>query len=263
MIEITALPAFRDNYIWFLARGPEAVVIDPGEAEPVRRHLAHGHSHLKAILLTHHHGDHTGGVEELLASLPGPRPAVYGPDGVHPAPGLRRVGEGDSIRLWPEFELTVLAVPGHTLDHLAYCGPDLLFPGDTLFSAGCGRLFEGTAGQLFDSVERLGRLPGTTRVYPAHEYTLANLAFASGLEPGNALIAQYASLATSARMNQQPTLPTSIQREHDVNPFLRTREAGIHRAAERHAGRVLDGPLAVFTVLRKWKDSFTMNQPTA
>jgi hydroxyacylglutathione hydrolase len=260
MIEVTALPALRDNYIWFMANGREAVVVDPGEPEPVRRHLEHGHYHLKAILLTHHHGDHTGGVEELLASSAGRTPTVYGPHGLLPHLPLRRVGEDDAIRLWPELELAVLAVPGHTLDHLAYWGGGLLFPGDTLFSAGCGRLFEGKAGQLFDSVERLGRLPGATRVYPGHEYTLANLAFAAGLEPDNALIAQYASLATSARMNQQPTLPTSIQREHDVNPFLRTREAAVHAAAERHAGGVLDGPSAVFTILRKWKDNFTMNQ---
>ncbi|EQD52175.1 Hydroxyacylglutathione hydrolase, partial [mine drainage metagenome] len=235
MITVTDIPALADNYIWALvSETGGAVIVDPGEADPVIRYFDQKHCHLEAILLTHHHPDHTDGVEPLLGYLNVQVP-VYGPFDTLGRVPIQPVHEADRILLPSGAVFTVLAVPGHTADHVAYQGEGLLFPGDTLFSAGCGRLFEGRMEDLFASVQRLGRLDPSTRAYPAHEYTLANLAFAATLEPDNRLIAQYRGQARKQRMQKRATLPTTIGLEHAVNPFLRTATGSIRTAAEHHA----------------------------
>ncbi|MHB1543127.1 MAG: hydroxyacylglutathione hydrolase [Gammaproteobacteria bacterium] len=256
MITVTAIPALQDNYIWALVSETGGVVIvDPGAADPVIRYFDQKHCHLEAILLTHHHPDHIDGVEPLLGYLNTQVP-VYGPFDVLGRVAVERVHEADRITLPSDMALTVLSVPGHTTDHVAYQGDGLLFPGDTLFSAGCGRLFEGRMEDLFNSVQRLGSLNPTTRTYPAHEYTLANLAFAATLEPDNRLIAQYRGQARKQRMQNRATLPTTVGLEHAVNPFLRTATSSIRTAAEHHAGKTLRQPFEIFRELRLWKDHF-------
>lgn len=256
MITVTAIPALQDNYIWAIAQETGGiVVVDPGAAEPVIRYLVATHCHLEAILLTHHHPDHTGGVEPLLGYLNAPV-SVYGPFDRVGRISVVRVHEGDQIALPMGLTLSVLAIPGHTADHVAYEGDRILFPGDTLFSAGCGRLFEGRMEELYDSVQRLGRLDPETRAYPAHEYTLANLAFAATLEPDNRLIAQYRGQARKQRMQNRATLPTTIGLERNINPFLRTEIESVRTSAERHAGRVLRQSIETFREIRLWKDHF-------
>lgn len=256
MIKVTAIPALTDNYIWALvSEAGGVVIVDPGAADPVLQFLDHEHGHLEAILLTHHHHDHTDGVAPLLGYLKTQVP-VYAPFATLGPLILRQVAEGDCISLPGGVTYSVLAVPGHTRDHVAYLGGGNLFPGDTVFSAGCGRLFEGQMEDLFASVQRLGRLDPRTCTYPAHEYTLANLSFAGMLEPDNRLIAQYSGQAHIQRMQNRATLPTTIGLERHVNPFLRTDSAQICAAAEHHAGHALAGPFEVFREIRQWKDRF-------
>jgi hydroxyacylglutathione hydrolase len=209
---------------------------------------------LEAILVTHHHPDHVGGIEALLTHRQVP---VYGPaDEDIPARSVA-VRDGDCVEL-PTLGLrfAVTAVPGHTAGHVAYQGHGVLFPGDTLFSAGCGRLFEGTPAQMLASLDQLARLPADTRVYPAHEYTASNVAFALAVEPGNEALRQYAADVTALRAADNATLPTTIGRELAVNPFLRTRTAPVRAAAERHAGRPLKRDDETFAAVREWKNGF-------
>lgn len=252
--DIIPLPAFRDNYIWLLRRGTCAAVVDPGDAAVVEAALqAHG-LQLVAILLTHHHDDHIGGVAELAVRH---HPVVFGPAGENIAGLTRRVGEGDAVALHAlDLSFTVFAIPGHTTTHIAYHAPGILFAGDTLFSAGCGRLFGGTAAQLHASLQRLAQLPGDTAVYAAHEYTLANLAFAREADPTNpardAWLAECETLRTAGR----PTLPTSIARERSINPFLRTDSPGVIDAVTAHSGQRPANSAECFAALRRWKDVF-------
>lgn len=256
-----ALPAFADNYIWSLAcpRGKRALVVDPGDPEPVRQWLAREQLALAAVLVTHHHADHTGGI----AALRGPGVTVYGPRGEDIDGVDIRLGDGDRIR--PEgfeLEFRVLDVPGHTRGHIAYLGeaagrPPLLFCGDTLFSAGCGRLFEGSPAQMHASLQRLAALPADTRVCCTHEYTLANLRFAAAVEPDNPDIAHFRAWATHRREQGLPTVPGTLARELRVNPFLRTSAGTVVEAAQRvDALTAAAGEAGVFTVLRRWKDGF-------
>ena len=254
--------AFEDNYIWLATRGDagtdadrqDCVIIDPGDADATMAALLQYSLSPKAIFCTHRHGDHIGGVRELVQQFSIP---VYGPgnesirDLTHPVNG------DETITIRGVGQFSVLATPGHTSGHISYIGGNALFCGDTLFSGGCGRLFDGTAAQLFESLSRLSQLPGETRVYCAHEYTLSNLAFARTVEPGNPEIAQYIKECQVARQQQRPTLPSSLSRELTINPFLRTGIDAIKTSAERQAGRALDTPVEVFTELRKWKDRFT------
>lgn len=251
-MEIIALPAFRDNYIWLLRHGTQATVVDPGDAQPVLRHLAENGLSLAAILITHHHADHTGGIAALLdrAAVP-----VHGP-ARESIPGVsHRVGDGDRVRV-PGADFRVMDIPGHTAGHVAYYAAPNLFCGDTLFAAGCGRVFDGTPAQLHTSLERLAALPGDTQVHCAHEYTLANLAFAAAVEPDNPAVAARTAYCQALRAGEQPTVPFRLDGELLSNPFLRTREAAVVRQAEAQAGQALHGAEEVFTALREWKNRF-------
>lgn len=255
-MNLIALPAFTDNYVWMLHDGAHAVVVDPGDAAPVIEALDARRLALAAILVTHHHRDHVGGVDALRPRLQGP---VYGPRReTIPAPYVA-LDDGDGIEvLGLRFE--VIDVPGHTAGHIAYFhqgveATPILFCGDTLFSAGCGRLFEGTPAQMHASLSRLAALPGDTRVCCAHEYTLSNLKFAAAVEPGNTARDDYIAWCESARARGEPTLPSSVARERAVNPFLRVDAPAVVQSALAH-GAADRTPTAVFATLRQWKNDF-------
>ncbi len=257
MLQVSPVRAFSDNYIW-LIRPPAdpggAVVVDPGDDRPVEQALEREGLRLRAILVTHHHPDHVGGVA-ALAARHGAR--VYGPAREKMPCDVIAVddaGRADLGDLGLRFD--VMAVPGHTLGHVAYVGHDALFCGDTLFSAGCGRLFEGTPTQMLASLERMSALPASTAVFCGHEYTLANLRFARAVEPANAEISASLERVSRQRERDETTLPSTIGAERRINPFLRSREPAVREAAERHAGRTLAEPVEVFAEVRSWKDGF-------
>jgi hydroxyacylglutathione hydrolase len=258
MVQIHAVPAFQDNYLWVLARGTHAAVVDPGDAAPIQRFLESAGLTLEAILATHHHGDHIGGVPELVRRWKCPvcGPAHDGVDGLD-----RAFVEGDRVTV-PGIDLAfdVLDVPGHTAGHIAYvhaAGDEpVVFCGDTLFACGCGRLFEGTPAQMSASLAKLAALPGPTRVYCAHEYTMANIRFAEAVEPGNRALAERKARDGARRARGEATVPSTIGLELATNPFLRCREPEVVASAERHAGRRLGDPVAVFAEIRAWKNSF-------
>jgi len=257
MLEVSPIRAFSDNYLW-LIRAPidvrRAVVVDPGDADAIEAALEQHGLSLGAILVTHHHPDHVGGVQALAARH---GVEVYGPARERMPCEVRPVDDGDIVSLADlGLEFRVMAVPGHTLGHVAYHGHGALFCGDTLFSAGCGRLFEGTPEQMLGSLDRIAALPDDTRVYCAHEYTLANLRFAAAVEPGNADVLETLEAVRELRARDGITLPTTLGRERRINPFLRCREPEVRAAAEARAGNPLPGPVDVFAVIRAWKDGF-------
>lgn len=263
MLHIEAIPAFDDNYFWLLHRGSggPAAIVDPGLAVPVREALRERGLTLRWVLITHHHADHIGGVADLAREY---RTDVLGPDDARIS-GLRTVvGDGDSIRL-DGLDLTfeILAVPGHTRSHVAwYCAREgVLFCGDTLFAAGCGRMFEGEASQMHASLMRLADLPPTTRCYCAHEYTLANLAFARHVEPENVQIAARIEAVRGLRSKGQPSVPFTVAGELDTNPFLRAQHPDVRASAERMAGHSLPHAHDVFGALRAAKDHFRPGNP--
>ncbi|WP_440779044.1 hydroxyacylglutathione hydrolase [Pseudomonas syringae] len=259
MIQIHALPAFNDNYIWLLQdlSSQQCVVVDPGDAAPVLEWLAQNqHYRLTDILITHHHNDHVGGVVELKQAT---QARVLGPEAESiPARDVALIDHDRLTVLGLEF--VVHAVPGHTLGHIAFYHEDatapLLFSGDTLFAAGCGRLFEGTPGQMHASLERLAALPDSTLIYCAHEYTLSNLRFAQAVEPDNQDIAERLAQVTLMRSENRISLPSSLALEKRTNPFLRTRETSVKEKADERSGGQNTSQSAVFASLRAWKDKF-------
>ena len=261
-LDVRPVRAFADNYIWLIAspRHPNRVVaVDPGDAAPVIAELQRRGASLAAILLTHHHVDHIGGVP-VLSSL-GPV-EVIGPDDPRIPHRTRTVRDGERCDLSDlGLSFDILSVPGHTLSHIAFWGHGALFCGDTLFSAGCGRMFEGTPPQMNSSLNRLRALPPDTRMFCGHEYTQANLRFALTVEPTNSAALQYSEAiermrAADAPGMESPTLPSPLSLEIRVNPFLRCDQPTVHTAAERHSGETLAEPADVFRVLRAWKDQF-------
>ena len=255
-MELIALPAFNDNYLWLLHDGQQALVVDPGDAAPVRAALERLALRLASILVTHHHADHTGGVAELRAETGA---QVFGPARERIPEPYTPLQCGDVVQtLGVSFR--VIDVPGHTAGHIAYFtadgdGAPLLFCGDTLFSGGCGRIFEGTPAQMLASLDALGALPAATRVCCAHEYTLSNLRFAQAVEPGNAELIEYTRQCRTLREQHQPTLPSTIGTELAINPFLRSRQPTVAKAVRAHAPSAND-EVAVFAALREWKNTF-------
>jgi hydroxyacylglutathione hydrolase len=257
MLQVTPVRAFADNYIW-LIHSPrdvrQVVAVDPGDAAPVQDALRSESLQLSGILLTHHHADHVGGVANLLQTR---RVPVFGP-ARETLPGEpQRMSEGDTAT-FDDLDLAfdVLDIPGHTAGHIAFTGHGALFCGDTLFSAGCGRLFEGTPAQMVGSLAKLASLPEATRVYCGHEYTVSNLRFALAVEPQNAEAATYLRECQQKRERHEATVPSDIRRERNVNPFLRCDRQTVIQAAEARAGKRLN-PTEVFTVVRQWKDGFS------
>jgi len=263
-LSVLAVPAFNDNYLWLLHDGQHAAVVDPGDAAPVLAALQAHQLTLSAILLTHHHADHTGGVAQLLQHFAVP---VFGPRNEAITEITHPLAENDVASV-PELDLQlrVIEVPGHTRGHIAYVrereadgrhGAPWLFSGDTLFAGGCGRLFEGTPGQMADSLGKLAALPDDTDVYCAHEYTLANLRFASAVEPDNKALQQRVDIDTEKRQQGLPTVPTTIALEKATNPFLRYREPAILNSL-KVAGRLAAdaSPVEAFAALRMWKNNF-------
>jgi len=257
MLQVSPVRAFSDNYIWLIhapADPGAAVVVDPGDDRPVEQALQAQGLRLSAILVTHHHADHVGGVG-ALAARHGAK--VFGP-AREPIPcNAQALDDGGKASLEHlGLEFTVMAVPGHTLGHIAYAGHGALFCGDTLFSGGCGRLFEGTPAQMLDSLDRLAALPDATNVYCAHEYTLSNLRFAAAVEPDNEHVRDALADTQQRRERDEITLPSTLGRERLINPFLRSREPSLRAAAEHHAGRPLAAAVDVFAEVRRWKDGF-------
>lgn len=256
-MELIPLPAFSDNYIWILHDHERALVVDPGESAGVLAWLEEHGIVLDTILITHHHADHTGGVD-AIRSATGAR--VFGPLREQMPEPLQRLGAGHSVEVLG-LKFDVIEVPGHTAGHIAYyCddidGEPLIFCGDTLFSGGCGRLFEGTPAQMLNSLTCLAQLPDATRVCCTHEYTVSNLRFAMAVEPSNADLAKHLSHCEFLRAQNLVTLPSSIGLEKRINPFLRTTQDEVVEAARAQAGSASNDPVAVFTALREWKNRF-------
>lgn len=257
MLTVYSIPALESNYFWLLQPNPEdpaAYILDPGDAGPVLAAVSELGLQLSGIIITHHHWDHTDGIDALLAQRAMP---VYGPDSARIPQITHRLSEGDTLEL-PDLKLNVIAVPGHTLDHIAYLHKSTdslkLFCGDALFAGGCGRMFEGSPAQMWDSLKKLRELPDATEVYCSHEYTQANLEFALKVEPDNQLLQTRLNDVQALRKAQQSTIPSTIGVEKQTNPFLRCHLTSVKQAAEHQAGHQLNADHEVFAIIRGWKD---------
>lgn len=271
LLQVQAISAFDDNYIWLLSKGHCAVVVDPGDAQPVIDVLKKKSLVLQAILITHHHADHIGGVAEILSWCEhhqGVQPTVYGPAREEISCVSESVMGGDVISI-PHLDahFKVLDVPGHTAGHIAFYLETLnqsdeknlerhLFCGDTLFASGCGRLFEGTATQMAHSLNQFKLLPDDTWVHCAHEYTLSNIKFALAVEPHNVDLQNWQNKAQLLRNQGSPTLPTTLAHEKRVNPFLRCEEVSVIQSVVQQRALQSIDPISVFAELRSWKDTF-------
>ncbi|MDV6317116.1 hydroxyacylglutathione hydrolase [Idiomarina sp. HP20-50] len=252
-MRVHAIEAFDDNYIWAIEtdNNDRVIIVDPGEAKPVQQWLEQHNKTICTILVTHHHYDHTGGIAELVKQFPCP---VIGPDNPDIKTLTQTVDEGKELTVGG-IKWQVLSTPGHTLDHISFYTPGFLFCGDTLFSGGCGRMFEGSPEQFTQSLLKLRTLPGDTRVFCAHEYTQSNLNFALKVEPDNAVLQSYAEKVDMLREQGQITLPSTLQLELAVNPFLRFDQKSVISAANKHAGSVKNTSEDVFYTIRQWKDN--------
>lgn len=258
MIKIHPIPAFNDNYIWIIHNQDKAVVVDPGDALPVLRYLDDNNLQLITILITHHHNDHVGGNAALLEKFSVP---VYGPANESIDTLTHRISEGAEIQIDElSLNLRVLDTPGHTAGHIVYYGSidenSVLFCGDTLFVCGCGRIFEGTAPQMYASLQKLAHLPDTTQVYSTHEYTLGNINFSRTVDPSNTSLENLEIKMKELRHRGIPTLPSSITTEKANNPFLRCNQPEIISSVSNHVGQALSEPVEVFAALRQWKNTF-------
>ena len=258
MIQVHPIHAFNDNYIWIIHNKDHAVVVDPGDALPVLRYLDDNNLHLIAILITHHHNDHVGGNAALLEKFSVP---VYGPANESIATLTHHISEGEKVQLDKlSLSLSVLDVPGHTAGHIAYHGSinknSVLFCGDTLFVCGCGRIFEGTAPQMYVSLQKLVNLPDETLVYCTHEYTLSNINFSRTVDPNNTTLKELEIKMQDLRHRGIPTLPSSIATERTNNPFLRCDQPEIILSVSNHVDKTLLEPVEVFAALRQWKNTF-------
>lgn len=252
-LRIEAIPAFKDNYIWALHDQGRCVLVDPGDPDGPLAFLATRQLELCGILLTHHHHDHTGGVEHLLRQHSVP---VWGPDDARMPAASRARGDGDRVEIQAlGLEFDVLETPGHTRSHIVFHGHGLLFCGDTLFSAGCGRLFEGTPEQMQGSFDTLAALPDSTQLYCAHEYTESNCRFALQVEPDNPALRERAREVTALRAAGQITVPSTLAAEKSFNPFLRSRQPAVIEAARRREPEAATTPAGVFGAIRRWKDA--------
>jgi hydroxyacylglutathione hydrolase len=255
MMEVHPVHAFDDNYIWLIGcrDQPHVAIVDPGDEEPVIERIERDGLKPEAILITHHHGDHTGGVAELVQRYGIP---VYGPANERIPALTRALAEGDTVELSGcGLRFEVIDTPGHTRGHICYVGHGALFCGDTLFAGGCGRLFEGTAEQMYQSLEKIRALPDETLVYCAHEYTLANLTFALVAEPHNADTLARMEQVRALRAAGRDTVPSTMSLEKKTNPFLRSHDPALIRAAEGFSGQPLPSPVEVFATVRHWKDT--------
>jgi len=255
MLEIFAIPAFTDNYIWALRKEKQLVVVDPGDPNAVQDILLKENLDLIAILITHWHPDHTGGLLELSKEKAIP---VYGPKGGHIEGITNELGENDQITILGN-TFKVFETPGHTLDHISYFSDQanpILFCGDTLFSGGCGRLFEGTPTQMYNSLSKFSSLPEETKVFCTHEYTLSNLNFAVEVEPTNKELLKYYEEVSNKRNNDEITLPSNIKLEKNINPFLRSSESSIKKSAEKYSSKSNLDNIETLSVIRSWKDNF-------
>lgn len=251
MLDIIPIKAFEDNYIWLLRNDASAAVVDPGDAAPVMAYLDQHQLQLKTILITHHHSDHIGGVSALIARYPDVK--VYAPKYGDYAFAHKPVKEADTVNI-PELGLSlgVMWLPGHTLDHIAFVNNDYLFCGDTLFSAGCGRLFEGSPQQMLDSLNRLKALPVETKVFCTHEYTAKNIAFALTIDPKNEALLKYQRHVKQLNSENSPSLPSTIAKELSINPFFRCNETTIHQ----YSGAKEKSEIAVFTAIRNLRNKY-------
>ena len=265
IIKVSAIKAFTDNYIWAITHSNMVALVDPGDANVCIDFIEQHQLTLNAILITHHHPDHTGGIEKLLAYCQQKQWSitVYGPKNENIPHCDIKLIEDDTVNIIG-IDFSVIDLPGHTAGHIAYFAQanvepffePLLFCGDTLFSGGCGRLFEGSAEQMLHSLNKLANLPESTKVYCAHEYTQANLKFALAVEPQNEALINYSNKVNTLRANKQATIPTSINVEQQINPFLRSHEQAVQTSAMRFDSNTQANALDTFTTIRRWKDQF-------